>query len=247
MHSLEPDEEARLRAHLPGCAQCRKAVRATEEVTAMLGGSVRQYDPPPRLRARLMDAVEHTPQEHVAQRPVAAPVPLERHRRRATGGLGRRLLAAAAVVVALVAVGVAGVRFNQLNDRVAVQEQRNRELNEALLLAASPDTNRAVMRSPTGGEPVAIVLSGSDRAAVMEMKLAPNNATDQTYVVWGRSTQAPVPLATFDVSAEDHRVRLLSWSPDAHKHSEFAISLEQGREMPVKPSSVVALGQVGAA
>ncbi|MBY8853026.1 hypothetical protein K7G98_34275, partial [Saccharothrix sp. MB29] len=70
MHALEPDEEARLRAHLPECAHCGETVRSAEEVTAALGSSVRQYDPPDRLRARLMAAIEDTPQEQVRRTPV---------------------------------------------------------------------------------------------------------------------------------------------------------------------------------
>ncbi|QTR03990.1 anti-sigma factor [Saccharothrix algeriensis] len=256
LRSLEPDDEARLRAHLPGCARCREVVRDTEEVAAALGGSVRQYDPPARLKAKLMAAVERTPQERVARESVAlaeraAPVvPPGARRPRQTGGPGRRLLVAAAVVVAVVAavaaVGVTAVRVDRLDDRVAVQEQRNQELTEALALASDPGTNRAVLRAESG-DPVAIVLSAADGAAVMEVGLAPNDARDQTYVVWGASTPEPVPLATFDVSPDDGRVRLLShWTPDAHKHTRFGISLEQGRTAPAKPSAVLASGQVGA-
>ncbi|MBB5960457.1 anti-sigma factor RsiW [Saccharothrix tamanrassetensis] len=252
MHSLEPDEEAQLRAHLPGCARCSQAVRATEEVTAALGGSVRQYDPPARLKSRLMEAIEQTPQEvapeHAAQEQATPPaIPIERHRGHKSGSTGRRLLAAAAIVVVLAGVGVAGVRFSRLSDQVAAQQQRNDELSKALVLAASPDTNRAVLRSPSGDE-LAIVLSAEKGAAVMEMDLKPNQS-DHTYVVWGTSTPKAVPLATFNVSSEDDGVRLLSrWSADAHKHTGFAISLEPGQEAPPSPTeaNILAAGQVRA-
>ncbi|MEU4806962.1 anti-sigma factor [Actinosynnema sp. NPDC023587] len=250
MHSLEPDEEARVRDHLPGCAQCRETVRATEEVTAALGGSVRQYDPPTGLKSRLMAEVERTPQERVAPTRPAAPIPSEsvpepapvRLDERRKNGIGRRLLAAAAVVVALAAVGVAGVRFNQLDDRISAEEQRNSRLNKALELAANPETNRAVLRSPSG-DPVAIMLSSDAEAAVMEMKLAPN-AADQTYVVWGKSTPEAVPLTMFTVQP-DSTVQFVNWSNAAHQHQVFAISLEPGTTMPATPSDVVAFGQVG--
>ena len=240
MHSLEPDEEARLRAHLPGCARCRKTVRATEEVTATLGGSVRQYEPPARLRSRLMAAVENTPQEHVA-RPPATPAPVRLDARRRSGGVGRRLVAAAAVVVALAGIGVVAVRFNQLGDQVTAQEQRARDLNAALALAADPKTERAVMRS-SEGTPVAVVLSGPDKGAVMEMSLAPTGA-DQMYVVWGTTTPNPTPLAKFDVSRGES-VRFVAWGGEAHKHQGFAISLEPKGEMPAAPSTSVGSGPV---
>ncbi|CAL9538856.1 hypothetical protein SUDANB95_04152 [Actinosynnema sp. ALI-1.44] len=238
MHSLEPEEEARLRAHLPGCARCREAVRATEEVTAALGGSVRQYDPPARLRARLMTAVEHTPQEHVAP-VVAPPIPLDRKRSTAP-----RLLAAAAAVVLVAGLVFGGVRIAQLGDQVQAQQQRVALLDEALRMAADPSTNRAVLRSETGDK-LGVLLSGEDDAMVIDTTLAPNSASDQVYVVWGASTPDPVPLATFDVEPGGGLERL-DWSREAHKHQLFAISLEPGRTAPARPTNKLGSGQVEA-
>ncbi|MGM1060059.1 anti-sigma factor domain-containing protein [Saccharothrix sp. Mg75] len=254
VHALEPDEEAQLYAHLPTCERCRQTVRATEEVTAALGSSVRQYDPPDRLRARLMAAVDETPQEHVRRpapepapepAPLAAPIPLEPRRRRA-GGWGRRALVAAAVVVAVAGIGVAGVRINQLGDQVAAQDARAERLERVLDLAANPAANRAVLRSASGEE-VAVLVSTEDSAAVVPVRLTSNDAAHQVYVVWGASTQDPVALATFDVGADASDAQVLTWSPDAHKHLVFALSLEQGRSMPQAPSGVLASGQVGSA
>ncbi|MEJ2852102.1 MULTISPECIES: anti-sigma factor [unclassified Saccharothrix] len=238
MHSLEPDEEALLRAHLPGCARCRETVRATEEVTAALGGSVRQYDPPARLKANLMTAVEHTPQEHAPPQAVTHPIPLDRKRSTAP-----RLLAAAAAVVLVAAVVLGGVRISQLGDQVAQQQQQVALLDQALRMAADPGTNRAVLRSESGDK-LGVLLSGTDDAMVIETALPPNNASDQVYVVWGASTPEPVALATFDVKSGG--LERLSWSQEAHKHQLFAISLEPGRTAPQKPTNKLASGQVEA-
>ncbi|WP_158853064.1 anti-sigma factor [Saccharothrix deserti] len=243
MHALEPDDEAWLRAHLPECARCRQAVRATQEVTATLGGSLRQYEPPQQLRTRLMAAIENTPQ---VRAPVAEPIALESRRRRRSGGWGRKLAVAAAALVVVAGIGVAGVRFDQLNDQVAQQDVRAEQLERALRVAADPETNRAVLRTKSG-DTLAVLLSGDDAAAVVPVKLPSNDVAGQTYVVWGTSAAEPVALATFDVAADGSDVRLLAWSPDAHEHSGFAISLEAGRQAPVKPSAVLASGQVGTA
>ncbi|PSL51531.1 anti-sigma-K factor rskA [Saccharothrix carnea] len=240
MHVLEPDEEGLMRAHLPGCARCRETVDATEGVTAALGGAVHQYDPPPRLRARLMDAIEHTPQVREEQH-----VELPESRRR-PGGWGRKLLLAAAVLVLVAGVGVAGVRLVQLNDRVAQQDVRAERLERALRIASDPDTSRAVLRN-TSGETVAVLLSGDDGAAVMPVDLPANDVTRQTYVVWGTGTPEPVALATFDVTADGSDVPVLAWSSDARRHNGFGLSLEQGRTAPARPSAVLASGQVGPA
>ncbi|MFD1146058.1 anti-sigma factor [Saccharothrix hoggarensis] len=245
MHALEPDEETRFRAHLPECQRCRRTVRSTQEVTAALGGSVRQHEPPEHLRSRLMAAIADTPQEQAPER-VAEPVSLDSRRRRPSGGWGRKALVAAAALIVVAVAGVAGVQFDRLSDQVAQQGTRAEQLERALQVAADPETNRAVLRAKTG-DPLAVLLSGDADAAVMPMRLPSNDATRQTYVVWGTSTRDPVALATFDVAADGSDVRLLRWSPDAHKHNGFAISLEPGREAPASPSEVLASGQVGPA
>lgn len=243
MHALEPDEEARLRAHLTGCARCLRATRSTQEVTAALGGAVRQYEPPERLRSRLLAAIEVTPQEHVSEL-VFEPVTVESRRRRRAVGRGRKVLVAAAVLAVVAGVGVAGVRFDQLSGQVAQQDARAKQLEHVLKLTADPATNRAVLRTESG-DALAVLLSGLADAAIMPTKLPPNDAARQVYVVWGTSAGEPVALDAFDVAAAGSNVRLLRWSPAAHEHSGFAISLEPGRTPPASPSEVVASGQVG--
>ncbi|WP_051766946.1 anti-sigma factor [Saccharothrix syringae] len=238
VHALEPDEEARLRDHLPGCERCREMVRATEEVTAAVGATVPQYDPPPRLRARLMAAIEDVPQERVAEVVPLAPRRADRRWRRA--------LVAAAVVVGLVAVGAVGVRLNRLGDEVAAQTERANRLEGALGRAVDPATDRVVLRTPSG-EAVAVLLSARDGATVVPTHLQNNDRAGQTYVVWGASTPEPVPLAAFDVTGNGVVVPLEGWTADAHKHTLFALSVEPGRTMPAKPSDVLAAGQVASA
>ncbi len=244
MHSLEPDEEAAVRDHLPTCVTCRYTVQSTQEVLAGIGGAVRQEQPPPRLRARLMEQIEHTPQEEpTAPSPHhATPTPLRPQHRRRTG---RALLAAAAALAVLAGGGYLGVRVNQLSSQVTAAQTRTDDLNKALSLAADPNTNRAVLRT-TSGDEVAIVLSNPGSAAMMPKSLKPNDS-GHVYVVWGASTQPPVPLAVFDVRAGSTDPQLLTWSSEAHKHTTFAVSLEPGRQAPPKPSEVLAGGQVAPA
>jgi outer membrane murein-binding lipoprotein Lpp len=244
MHSLEPDEEAVVRDHLPTCATCQRTVRSTQEVLAGIGGAVRQEQPPPRLRARLMEQIEHIPQDAPAPHSPrhAAPTPLRPQHRRRTG---RVLLAAAAALAVLAGGGYLGVRVNQLSGEVTTAQSRTDQLNKALSLAADPSTNRAVLRTGSGDE-AAIVLSNPTAGAVMPMNLKPNDS-GHVYVVWGASTKAPVPLAVFDVREGSTDPQLLNWSADAHQHTTFAVSLEPGRQAPPKPSEVLAGGQVAPA
>lgn len=244
MHSLEPDEESVVRDHLPTCATCQRTVRSTQEVLAGIGGAVRQEQPPPRLRARLMEQIEHIPQDVPAQHHPrhAAPTPLRPQHRRRTG---RVLLAAAAALAVLAGGGYLGVRVNQLSGEVTAAQSRSDALAKALSLAADPATNRAVLRTGSGDE-AAVVLSNPTTGAVLPMNLKPNDS-GHVYVVWGASTKAPVPLAVFDVRTGSTDPQLLNWSADAHKHTTFAVSLEPGRQAPPKPSEVLAGGQVAPA
>ncbi|SMD23026.1 anti-sigma factor [Lentzea albidocapillata] len=245
MHSLEPDDEAVARDHVPTCDTCQRTVQATQEVLAGIGGAVPQEQPPPRLRAKLMEQIEHIPQEVPAAQHTprhAAPIPLRPQHRRRTG---RVLLAAAAALAVLAGAGYLGVRVNQLSDQVTASEARTNDLNKALSLAADPATNRAILRTGSGDE-VAVVLSNPTSGAVLPSNLKPNDS-GHVYVVWGASTKAPVPLAVFDVRAGSTDPQLLAWSSDAHKHTTFAVSLEPGRQAPPKPSEVLAGGQVAPA
>lgn len=252
MHALEPDEEARLRAHLPECATCRRTVRNTEEVTATIGESVDQYDPPARLKARLMEAIEHTPQEQpppvVVKVPdrqeVAEPISLDA-RRTLKAKRARVLLAAAAVILVAVVTGVVGQRLGSLSDQVAEQKSRTDQLEHTFRLATDPVTNKAVLRTAEG-TPMAVLLSSDDEAIVVSEGMPTNDVAKQTYVVWGTSGNGPVALATFDVRPGSPDI-MLKWNKDAYAHSGFAISLEPGRTAPASPSAVVAAGQVAKA
>ena len=258
VHALEPDKEAVLRAHLPDCARCQETVRTTEEVTAAIGGSVDRFEPPAHLKARLMDAIEHTPQEQpaapkVSAETVAEPVePASRRRAKRS----RVLLVAAAVILVAVVTGVVGQRLADLSQSVAAANARTDQLvaeanartdqlEQALRLATDPVTNVAVLRAASG-DAQAVLLSGDNNAAVMPDKLTPNDTSKTIYVVWGTSGNGPVALATFDVLPGAKDI-MLTWNKGAHAHKGFAISLEPGRTAPVEPSTVVASGQVAAA
>ncbi|MBP2337455.1 hypothetical protein JOF41_003633 [Saccharothrix coeruleofusca] len=245
LHALEPDEQARLAAHLPGCAHCAQVVRSTQEATAVLAGALPQHEPPPRLKTRLMAAVAETPQVRQAD-PAAATGPVRLDERRRRAGRTPKLLAAAAALVVIAGATAAGVRLVQLGDQITAQQARADRLETALALAADPAAKRVVLRSPSR-EPVAVLLSADDTAAVMPVDLEPNDANSQTYVLWGITGTAPVALATFDVGTGDSPTEVLHWSQEAYRHDGYAISLEPGREMPDEPTNVLGSGQAASA
>ena len=54
LDSLEPADEARVRAHLESCAECRKEEAALRAVAMSIGESVAELAPPPGLRERIL-------------------------------------------------------------------------------------------------------------------------------------------------------------------------------------------------
>jgi len=240
LRALEPDDEHVLRAHLPGCPVCQEIVRSTEQVTALLGGSVPQEDPPTRLRQQVLGAVARTPQEAYEPLPFRIGSSLSESRPAEIVDHPRirsrvpRLAAVAVVLVLAVAVGVLGWQVSNLTGQQQTQTQ-------LLTVLGDPAMHRAVLRAGDGQE-AAVLLSSPTSAAVVPTGLRPNNAADQIYVVWGLSTGTPVPLSSFDVSGA--AAQLITWNDDAAQHRKFAISLEPGRSLPAKPTDVIADGEV---
>lgn len=238
LRALEPDDEHALRAHLPGCPVCQEIVRSTEQVTALLGGSVPPEEPPARLRQAVLEAAARTPQKAYEPLPFRIGSSLSDDReiadrpRRRTRAV--QLAAAAVVLLLVAAVGVLGWQVSRLDGQQQVQSQ-------LLAVLGDPTMHRTVLRTSDGKE-AAVLLSSRTAAAVVPLGLRPNDSADQTYVVWGLSTGTPIALSSFDVSGGT--AQLLSWNAAAARHQKFAISLEPGRSLPAKPSDVVASGEV---
>lgn len=103
--ALEPEEASGFERHLEGCERCRSEVRWLAAAVASLPESVERYEPPPALRARLLEEVR-------AEAKKAAAAPEGEGRRlpswlRGQGAHGWRPLAGLAAL-ALVFVAFAG-------------------------------------------------------------------------------------------------------------------------------------------
>ena len=93
-----PGDEARaFEHHLDGCARCQERARWLQGSIEMLPAAVEQVEPPPALRARLMETVHAE----------VAPAPTRRRRRswREALSIPRPAIAIAAAVLAVVAIG----------------------------------------------------------------------------------------------------------------------------------------------
>jgi anti-sigma-K factor RskA len=267
LHALEPEDEAMFSLHLPDCTRCARTVAETSEVMAALAADLPPAEPSEDLRDRIRAAVEETeqvrrpappavgpitppddghapraPRGTEAGRPALAP-PWRPTRIRRDGWRGRTpqaLLAAAAAVV--VGLGVWNVVLSTSRQQAEETAAEQQHIVESLL---TPGQATIAPLSDSDGHRVATVVARHGQIQVVTSGLQVNDEAATTYVVWGMSEQAPVPLGTFDVVRPRLDLRTVgSDHTGLDNFSGYAISLEKGRKAPAKPTDVVANGQV---
>ena len=257
LHALEPDEELALHAHLPGCSSCRDSVRGTELVLGELAASVHQVEPPARLREEILGRAAGTTQLPPAQPQPASIIATGAPAERSAGARAgrsrkhttRRLLVTVLAAAAVLGVGNLAGYTTQLQQRHDAEGAQSRSLAELVTRFDGPGTGHAALHT-SDGQVVAAVLATTTEHTVVIAGLPPNDAGrpdgagDTVYVVWGISTVDPVPIGTFDVSADGSDVHRLVPPAGAQPFLGYAISLEPGGVAPTTPTIVVASGQV---
>jgi hypothetical protein len=245
LHTLDTDDAMAFEAHLGTCPTCRQTVDETTELLGDLGGAVVPVDPPPRLRERLLEAVEDESPPAAEPEREATVVPLT-PRRRAT-----RWVAAAAVVLVVAAVGGLTAANQSLRAErdaaqaaAAAQAEREAAIADVLHDAGTPGVPHAVLASPAGGL-VGVVVDDGSGSRVLTTGLGPNDASSEVYVLWGLADGTPRPLGTFDVGGQGAEVRSVPSPTGAVPYAGFAVSREPGRTAPASPTTIVASGQVG--
>lgn len=217
---------------------------ASLRATAAELGAVGALDPPPGLRADVLDALDRTPQEGRAPsargvgatgapRPVRAdgrPRPVDRaprHRR----GLGRLSLAVAAAAAALVAVP--SVVAWQEHERAVEAEARGAALTEALT-----EPGATLVREDVAGGGVAVAVLTDERALLLAHGL-PALDEDRVYQLWAMRDGVPVDAGLVEV--QDGTVQAVA---DEYRQGDgLALSVEPagGSEQPTTTPVVVLL------
>jgi hypothetical protein len=269
LHALEPEDETVFAAHLGGCQRCARTVAETSEVMAAMAGDLPHSEPSEGLRDRLRAAVEATEQIPQARPPVerSEMPPLPAPSRQplgapsAVGSFGdlraplptgaidprpawRRVLPTAlvaAAVAAVLALGAWNVVVTGDRDAARATAAEQSQMLDALLAPG-----RATIAPLTGnGRAVATVVARPRQVQVVANGLQVNNSHDTTYVVWGMQQGMPKPLGTFDVVTPHLDMRTVGSSATGlDAYSEYAISIEPGRQAPTSPTDVVAKGEV---
>lgn len=170
MDTLDPQQRAAADQHLAECAECRAEVAEFTELTAGLAMAVTPVQPPPALRATLMEQISHTPQENVRSIGSARP------------GKRRRYLVAAAAAAVLVAGGGAAT--------VALWPQPNAPISAVQQVESAPDAK--TYTSALGDGSMRIVTSQTLGRSIIRLENVPTVATDKTYQAWFLGDTGPV-------------------------------------------------------
>jgi anti-sigma-K factor RskA len=222
LHALEPDEEIEFTTHLLDCDRCRTMLDEHELVAAQLGSLAEGEDVAPPSWQRIRQGVV----------PATTPtvVELDRHRRPA---LSRRLLAAAAGVIVLAGVGVAGW---QLSDGGSPKSS-----NVALIESCDAASDCIAVPLQVKGESPATLVVRDGAARMVPTGLAQPPA-DHAYALWQLPRNGrPVLMAEMEQVPGGPSGPIAMTLPYADT-AAFAVSLEPVDVVPDKPTQVLAVG-----
>lgn len=205
LDALEPDEADAVELHLRDCPRCRAEVSGHREVAALLGFGGGEAPP------GVWDKIQASLQEAPPKLELARVVPIEESRLRA---IGIRILTAAAVIISVVALGVALTRTSSTG---TAQVAIDRQIAE---LAADPAT-KSVHLVEAGGPGRADVLLAADRGFLVKHSL-PKLPPGQTYQLWGQRGDRKVSLGV--LGAEPGRMQFAASAGD---YDNLAITVEE--------------------
>ena len=243
--ALSDEETQQFETHLETCPDCREEVAEMREIAVQLSEGV-ATDPPPTLRASVLQQIAQTAQDSAAPRPtlVAAPHEQERGRHLAEGassdaGAGtnvvplqrsaqRRnrlvgLLAAAAVVVA-VAMGGWAVQSRNDADRETEQAAQALSATQALTQVLTAKDAKTTSGSFSAGGNGTVVVSRSQGRALLVAADLPALPSGKVYEAWTfSSSPTPKPAGTFTARSAPAVVTL---PPAAVGASQVAVTVE---------------------
>jgi anti-sigma-K factor RskA len=227
--SLTETETEEFESHLATCPDCREEVAEMRDVAVQLSDAV-ATDPPPSLRAAVLEQIAHTAQDpqpvrndrtssvdtrrHLAEGSKASNVvPMQRsvQRRNRTAGL----LAAAAVLAAIAMGGWAAHSRSEARDATAQAQSLT-----SVLTANDVKTVTGDFGSAGDGT---VVLSRSQGKALLVAADLPSLPSGKVYEAWTIKDTPPVPAGTFSDDAAQTVVQLPTTAVDA---DQVAVTVE---------------------
>lgn len=171
LNALSPEEAAEFRSHLDHCQACRDEVRELQWAAARMGAA-ELTAPPAHLRARILAAVDRTPQEPpVGTSPTRSAAPEAE-----SGGRWRTWLAVAAAAVVIAGGGAVGVQA-MLDDDEPV-------LTQAAVQVFSADDARTATAATENGGKVKVGVSASRNEMAVDTRGLPELDDEHVYQIW---------------------------------------------------------------
>jgi anti-sigma-K factor RskA len=177
LDAVDDIERAAFERHLRECSSCSLEVLELRETVGRLADSV-AVEPPPGLRASVLQAVARTPQAPPGRAARGGPVASARRWRR---------FAAASVAAGVIAVGI-GVTTWTVANRNIDDARRATAAAEAQLervgqVLAAPDAKQYTTSATDGGT-VTVTVSRQMNAAVAAMGGMPDVGAGKIYQLW---------------------------------------------------------------
>lgn len=174
LDALDEPDRRRYEAHLAHCEQCRDQLGSLSEASTALAFGVAAAEPPPQLRARILERAR-------AERPNVVPL------------RPRWAIPAAVTAVAAVAAAIAlAVWASTLSSKVdSLETQRDQQERVAAVLAA-PGAHTV----PFGKNGRLVVTPAGDAALIF--RRLPAAPRGMTYEAWVAENGKPKPAGTFD-------------------------------------------------
>jgi len=188
LDALDAQEADAVDVHLRDCARCRAEVADYRETAALLAfGGV---EAPPGIWEKIQASLEEAP----PKLELARVIPIAQSRWRTVGA---RLTAAAAIVISVVALGVAVLRPDQTSGSNPIDAQ-------IAAAAVDPDAVLVNLVSSSGDGSLKVVLLDG-RAYIADHSL-PALGDDQTYQLWGQKGDTFVSLGVLGSKPERGQV-----------------------------------------
>jgi hypothetical protein len=264
LDALEPGDEQELLTHLPFCNVCQDFLADMREVAAGLASDVPSEEPPAVLLENIRVAIAETPQDVSAQdRAVLHELDASTERRinrKAAGdgrsgssvspargrrweifGPGRRVMAVAAALIAVVALaGVGGYALHAASERN--NASATLRADQAVLSHLDNPGAYSVTLTSGGAASAAAVVDGQDVYLVAH-DINKNDKTSSIYVLWAaQSNGGMVAVGTFDVSKDGLNVIHMTLPNGIAGPERFGVTHESGRKAPAVPGATILSG-----
>jgi anti-sigma-K factor RskA len=194
--AASPDEAGMIRAHLPGCDECRSDLARLSEAVSVLALTVDEVAPPPRLRQQIQAAVRRrdTPIAALTADAIALQPPPRRAWFLARRSTWLPIAAAAAVIAGLLAWNV----------------RLQTELNTRPAPVANTGTMTAPMKGAQGTNLGTVTLLRQQRVALVRLRNLARPSAGRTLELWVIDAKGkPRPAGVFVPDADGTKLLIV--------------------------------------